>query len=192
MIGTAAAPTTHHPGTARAALRDSTREQHERLHRHPIFTSLLAGALPRAGYERLLAALFRYHGSSAGLLASAHRTLGIPALDAVHHGRLARLGADLAGLGGCAIEEEPVRGEGAWACGYAYVVHGSALGGRVIGRALARHDQPHFGHASFFAAPLPPELWSRLCAGLATADLAQATDGAAASFARFERLLEAV
>ncbi len=133
-------PLTANP--ARLSLRLATAAVHDRLHAQPEFAALLRGALSPEGYARLLLRLLGLHAPIEEQLARhdneplmAWRKIGEP------RSRPARLRSDLAFLGidQATIDAAP-RADAlltgldnpAAALGCAWVVEGSALGGRVL------------------------------------------------------------
>ena len=125
---------------ARLALRDATREVHERLHHLPDFAALAAGRLNRAEYTRLLARLYGFHAPVEQAVAVA---LPQDGPDATAWRRAGLLHADLVqmGLDPAAIPLLPQAAPPniltpAAALGWLYVIEGSTLGGRLLARGL--------------------------------------------------------
>jgi heme oxygenase len=139
-----------------AQLRAETREAHLRMEALPSLSCLLAPDLTRSEYGFALRGLHRLHAGAAGRLdAKLAFFAGMPTFD---NARLMALSEDLAWLGvtpgvklglAACLESAPA------ALGVLYVLEGSALGGRVIGKAL-RHSldmQPGSGGNFFCGAP---------------------------------------
>ncbi len=186
------------------ALRDGTREVHARLEAAPAMAGLLAPDVTHTQYVLALRGFHAFHaGMRRALAPHARRFLPFdlaagPALDA--------LAADLAWYG----EAVPARAatmpalpDVAAALGALYVLEGSALGGRVIGRALALSLGvcPGFG-GSFFGGVTAEAArcrWRDVTALLTRAGswldhdgVARAVSAARAGFLCFERLAVAV
>ena len=167
-------------------LRDATDAAHERLHQAEPFAAIAAERLSRAGYTDLLARI-----------AAFHFTIDTPAPDP-EDTRRALLKADLDTV------RAPAPAPLAWSAppsragrlGCAYVVAGSALGGKVIYRQLDYlfGDSPD-GRRFFRGASGDGARWRALCDRLETEGAeAGAVDrmiaGAKAAFALFERSIE--
>ena len=188
----------HDAGGARGVLRDATRAAHDALHRHPVFASLLAGQLSHDGYAALLRALHSFHSGSHAVLSAAVEGLFDGGSVVAAKARIAALEGDMAALGvapaaTAALQPDRAR---AWNLGFAYVVHGSAIGGQVIATVLAKRSEPHFLHHDFFTAGgRHRDAWSGFCAlldrSVTGADLSGAIDGAAKGFDHFRRCLRA-
>lgn len=192
----------HRVGGTRAWLRMATAEAHERLHHLPDFAALAAGALSRTGYVALLRRLLGFHlavEACADAGAEGLRALGI---EAAARRRTPLILADLAHLGQPVAAGERVArpslrapdASGAWTLGCLYVAEGSALGGRVLARAL----DPMLGGAGTAEGrrfllghgPRQGEMWRELCAALEACGTdpgrrAALLDGAEAAFAAF-------
>lgn len=126
----------------RDALRDATRQVHERLHVHPRLKPLADGSVDRSGYADALARLYGFHAAAeAAFAGAAHLT----SLDMTARCKAALLRSDLAALGfECAqidalplCRDLPLVETEAVLLGCAYVVEGSTLGGRALARAVA-------------------------------------------------------
>ncbi len=124
--------------TLLAQLRAGTRQAHDRMEACPALSCLLAPGLTIAAYGVALRAMRAFHEGAAHCLDAAQAELP-PGLG-FDQSRLACLDADLAWLGakpmaalrlGASARDVPSR------LGLLYVLEGSALGGRVIGRAVA-------------------------------------------------------
>jgi len=158
---------------ARAALRDATSAQHERLHGLHAFADLAAGRISRAGYIALLKRLYGFHrpmesavadglgAEDFGLGTTRWRRAGLLLED------LAWLGADRAELDALPLLDLPrppaSPGE---AMGWLYVIEGSTLGGRILSRQL--DSILHKNHTSgrlFLLAGVNPEhtTWKEFC-----------------------------
>jgi heme oxygenase len=127
---------------ARKTLRLATKPAHERLHTNAAFAALLRGDLTRLAYQRLLTCLLGLHEPIEDSLErfSANALLAWRGAGAVVS-RTALLRSDLAALGLDRLEIEtaprayallPPLNDAAAALGCAWVVEGSALGGRVM------------------------------------------------------------
>jgi len=186
-----------HPPGARAALRASTREVHERLHAAPAFAAIARGELDRRAYADLLGRLLAFHRAVAPLMACARATIGC-SNDNGQAARLARLESDLDHVGRTA---GPRVATPAWAddeaVGALYVVEGSTLGGKLIHRQLDVLFAPGERGRSFFGGTSDDgRHWRALCRRLDThgsceARLGAMIAGAASAFALFETCLEA-
>jgi heme oxygenase len=184
MVFTLARHTRHTPApsipdeTPQQALRQATGAAHRRLHLVPSFAALLRGGLSIDGYRQLLLRLLGLHAplderqqafQDEPLLAWAR---GTPP-----EARAARLRRDLAALG--VAEREighvaraddmlPRLLSPAAALGCAWVVEGSALGGRIMAKCLSEHlgIGPENGGAFFAPLPRQEALWSDCCAAV--------------------------
>jgi len=115
----------------RELLRTATREVHERLHKHRALAAVQSGIIDRKAYTSLLSRLYGFHRpfEVAGRLAP-NRTRWIES-------DLAVLGMDCparASLPRCLALPSSASSE--YRLGARYVVEGSALGGRSLGRQL--------------------------------------------------------
>lgn len=121
--------------TARMTLQMATHRIHQRLHHHPALARLAAGTIGRDEYRRLL-------GRSYGFYAVAEPLMGASS------GLTDRLAEDLIDLGMAGTEVSGLPrsprlriGDGrAERIGIRYVFLGASLGGRVMAKAIARHD----------------------------------------------------
>jgi heme oxygenase len=194
--------------TARRALQLATKPSHERLHTNVAFAALLRGELTRPGYLRLLVSLLGLHEpieESLGRLPSdcllEWRGAGHPL------SRTALLRGDLAALGLSPLEIEaaprahgllPRLADPASALGCAWVIEGSALGGRVMSARVSAilHLGPTAGGGGFFSSdPGQPARWLGCCeavevCGAQPNGLASMTQAATATFAAFEAWLD--
>jgi len=174
----------------RAAVRDATREVHERLHGHPGFRAVAEGAVSRPDYQMLLGRLHGFHVA----MERAARWNGW---------RSASLRDDLAWLGASLSEIEalPVLtglsdvGSPERRAGALYVVEGSALGGRVLAQALRPLlGEGPAGRSFFLGVDGPPGAW-RACLeqmeqlALCPAARQEIIDAARATFSAFETWL---
>lgn len=186
------------PPVPRVALREATREVHERLHNVPSFAALAAGTLGRGGYVRLLGRLFGFHEPMEAALADALPGRFAPeSWQRTHLLRadLASFGLDEAALDRLPRAAPPVRLTEAEAMGCLYVLEGSTLGGRQLARQLDTLLAPGnpAGRRFLQGASQPAHLpWRSLCAELdrmgATPDgFAAMLGGALSTFARYER-----
>lgn len=198
------------PSAARRTLQSATRPAHERLHTNAAFAALLRGELTRPAYRKLLAHLLGLHEPIEERLA---QTPADPLLawrnTDVAASRAASIRSDLAalGLGQSVIEAIPRAhalipplANPASALGCAWVIEGSALGGRVMSRqvdALLGRQRGEGGGSFFAFDPCQPGRWLRCCAAveLCGADpdgLATMTQAAVTTFAAFETWLNAI
>ncbi len=160
------------------ALRTATGAAHRRLHHVPSFAALLRGSLLLNDYKGLLLRLLGVH---APLEERQLRFQDEPLLSwrggAAAESCSARLRRDLAALGVAdgVIQQVPRADallpplmKAAEALGSAWVVVGSALGGRIMARLL--FDQfgigPENGGAFFAPQPQQDVLWSACCAAV--------------------------
>jgi heme oxygenase len=168
----------------RNALREATRNVHERLHQTPAFAAIASQQLDVAGYTRLLERIAAFHctvgqdveldAARPQLLAQDLEALGSPAPRPVHWSSPKTAAATL---------------------GLAYVVEGSALGGKEIYRQLDYlFGQSPEGRRFFRGATSDVPRWQALCRELeAKGQSSHAVDemiaGATAAFALFEQLV---
>ncbi len=197
-------------GTAdiRGILRQATAISHERLHRQGGLALLMRGELTRAAYARLLLRLLGLHAQCERRM-EAH--LGSPLLAwqdiGQRRARSARLRDDLCHLGvGFAamataetadVPLPPIESPAA-ALGCAWVVEGSALGGRVLARRFSALADASWASAGLFFRPPPrqQDRWAACCAAVEDCggDLAQVeamTKAAVGTFAAFIAWLDA-
>lgn len=196
------APPRH--ATRRDRLRDATAALHARAEALPFFDALAAGALPRAAYVDFLRALRPIHAALREQLL----TCPDPRLRALAAGepdRLPLLDRDLAALTGCAHDAPAeltvavVRGlvaahalraaaatSPAALAGFAYVLRGSALGGRAIAARLAASLglSADRGLAWLTGDDDATPAWARFVARLNALDLAPNDDAHAVAAAR--------
>jgi heme oxygenase len=117
----------------RRLLRETTRNSHERLHRHPGFAAILDQTIDRTAYKALLSRLWGFYISfetAAWITPQRSRWLKTDLLALGVAGRM------IATIPRCPFIpqlETPERRAGAL-----YVVEGSALGGRELARRLDR------------------------------------------------------
>jgi heme oxygenase len=161
---------------ARKTLRLATKPAHERLHTNAAFTALLRGDLTRLAYQRLLTCLLGLHEPIEDSLErfSANALLAWRGAGAVVS-RTALLRSDLAALGLDRLEIEtaprayallPPLNDAAAALGCAWVVEGSALGGRVMSSrvdAMLSLRQGEGGGSFFSCDQGQPERWRGCC-----------------------------
>lgn len=184
----------------RSALREATREVHERLHQHPNFAALLDGTLTVTSYRRLLARLYGFHRPYEDVL------LSLPSqwwhgLNPEPRRRAYRLAEDLAALGLTSSELSalPFVPPPAIECceellGCLYVREGATLGGRVLARRLEPMCWPNGAGRSFFSGTAQDSmLWAELCLALDRIgnkqNISAMTGAACATFAAFEAWL---
>ncbi len=194
---------------ARRALQQATKPAHERLHSNVAFAALLRGDLELPAYRRLLVCLLGLHEpieQSLGRLRAdpllAWRCAG------AHMSRAGLLCTDLAVLGFGPLEIEaaprahallPPLLDTASALGCAWVVEGSALGGRVMSAKVdAMLSQTHeTGGGAFFSSdPDQPARWRGCCEAVEACSaqpdgLSAMTRAAMTTFAAFETWLGA-
>jgi heme oxygenase len=191
----------------RGLLKAATADSHDRLHRQGGLALLMRGELARSAYARLLLRLLGLHAACERRL-DAHR--GSPFLAWQDIGgrcaRSSRLRDDLRrlGAGGAEIAAAeradvalPLLASPASALGCAWVVEGSALGGRVLARRASALADASWASAWSFFRPFPgqPDRWAACCAsveacGADAARLDAMTNGAGATFAAFVAWLE--
>lgn len=180
---------------ARAALRRSTREIHERLHHHQFFHKLLSGTVDLIEYRQALARLFGFHDPLEETLLAAVATAGV-AIDLKRGRRAHRLAEDLHFLGMDRSEIEclpriwlaPPSSAGQF-LGCLYVREGSMKGGRWIAQKISALLGSVGGRSFFLGGPVDDELWNECCAAISLAgenDVAEMTSAAHATFAAFE------
>jgi heme oxygenase len=182
-------------------LREGTHAAHERIEVLPELACLLSDSLSQAAYIAALRGLYQFQSCLHTILPP---LLGdVVGLCGPDPAVLAALNEDIAWFG--AVLPPPVVAprdiRDAWsALGALYVLEGSALGGRVIGRAVARSLSVAPGRGgSFFcgaSADNARSRWASFCAVLQCAGnrsdcaaQARVVDGALASFAYLEALL---
>jgi len=193
--------------SSRDALRQRTGAAHQRLHEQKDFIALRQGTLARPRYVRLLRRLLGIHAPIEELLApyEASPEIGWHADPAAS--RSARLRQDLAALG-----EDP---DAIWsapradqllppihsvaaALGCAWVVEGSALGGRLLALLLRSTMGIGVESGAAFFTPLPSqsERWHACCAsiealGAYPRQMAEMLGAAEATFEVFANWMEA-
>jgi heme oxygenase len=166
----------HHPdGFAPPILGDIravTRPLHDRIETAPALTRLMARDLRRADYVAALQAKFRFHAALQAVLPARLTRLGLAWPVPAH--ALAALASDLTALGASvpAVPRAPGLCRAFGPVGALYVIEGSLLGGRVIGRHVGETlgVTPDSGGAFFrgTTADSARERWRRFCALLAT------------------------
>lgn len=177
----------------RDLLRTETRDVHERLHNHPGLAAVQSGMIGRRAYTALLCRLYGFHRpfETAGRLAP-DRTLWLES-------DLATLGVDrfaCAALPRCVAL--PSSSSREYRLGARYVVEGSALGGRSLGRQLdGLLGAGVVAGRRFFAGhgAATGDVWRDFLADLASVpDVAlnhnAVVDGAIQTFTIFEQWLE--
>ncbi len=168
----------------RASLREATAAVHERLHQAPPFLAIAQQRLGRCEYADLLGTIARFHftiaaglrldGARQELLRDDLRALGVPLPTPVGWPAPATAAAKL---------------------GSAYVVEGSALGGKVIYRQLDYLFGPSVGGRRFFrGSASDAERWRSLCRrleveGQGDGALDELIAGARRAFSLFQALL---
>lgn len=195
-----ALPPNHGPFLLQA-LREGTRAAHERIESVPVMCGLLA---PNLRADEYVTALGAMHAFRAAM--QVHLAPHLPHLAATQGPDpfdLTALAEDLTWFGstlplpdagGDYLADLPA------ALGALYVVEGAALGGRVIGRAVAQSLGVSPGRGgSFFCGPTADatrQRWRQFCMTLERAGdaldpngVARAVAGAEATFSYFERFL---
>ena len=169
----------------RSALRDATDAVHQRLHQAPPCLAIAEGRLSLAGYADLLRRIASFH-------------LTVTPEPPAEGSRRALLEADLESVGAPPPRPLPWRAprDRAGRLGSAWVVAGSALGGKVVYRQL---DYLFGGSAAgrlfFRGSGGDGARWRALCSRLETEGaepgaVERMISGAEATFALFERSLE--
>lgn len=121
--------------TSRMALQSATHSIHQRLHHHPGLARLAAGTIGRDEYRRLLGRSYGFYAMAEPLLGFATRLTDCLAHDLTD---LGMTHAEVAELPRC---ENMEIGDGqAETVGARYVLLGASLGGKVMAKAIARHD----------------------------------------------------
>jgi heme oxygenase len=180
-----------------ADIRAATRSLHDRIEIAPALVRLMAPDLQRPDYVAALQAKFRFHAAMQAALPPRLARLGIAW--AVPSHALAALAADLAALGAAvpAVPRCPGLGRGFGPVGALYVIEGSLLGGRVIGRHVgdALGVSPGAG-GSFFRGTTADDArarWRGFCdllASLPNSARPGVTGGAARGFRFFLACLD--
>jgi len=159
------------PNSRVAQLRAGTRSAHARIETAPALVRLVADDLGRNEYVVILQHLQALHTHLEPVLAATLETL--PEAAAMLDGdRPRRLAEDLAWFGAPALPPPPLpeMADTAAALGALYVIEGSGLGGRVIGRHLPRCLGVTPGKGGSFFCGLDAEVarsrWDRLTAML--------------------------
>jgi heme oxygenase len=191
--------TNHRPAPVRRQLlKGATDHLHEAMHARPELAALLDGSPSRAGYAAVLRAFYLFHSRSLAIEQAASAALGESGGGAHALNRIAAASSDLEALGVSVppAEPAPASATAAWNVGYSYVTRGSALGGKVLHRAL--EIAPNWARSArlFFAGSGENgTAWRLFCAGLdGNAALEGCDDelveGAKAAFQDFRRILE--
>ena len=168
------------------------------MHARPELQALLNGTPSRIGYAAVLRAFYLFHAGSLEIERAASAALGESGGDAGAMSRIAAAKADLEALGLPLppAEPKPAAPAAAWNIGYSYVTRGSALGGKVLHRALETAPDWAWSARLFFAGSGETgTAWRLFCAGLdGNAALEGCDDalaaGAKAAFQDFRRILE--
>lgn len=138
---------------ALSQLRAAVDAAHEESHRLPLFEPLMSGRITIGDYARVLRAFHCFHALSIRIDLSVAAGMNDDMAAHAANRRLVSVRSDLQRIGARVIDAEPLApsADADWNIGYAYVVRGSALGGRVLHRAL--DDAPDWARAarSFFA-----------------------------------------
>jgi heme oxygenase len=174
------------------ALRQGTREVHAAIEAVPALSVLITPALTVPAYVAALLGQARFHAAMQEALPAHLQRLGIdwpmPSM------ALAAARADLAHYG--VAPPRPVRAPGRWAghgaLGALYALEGSLLGGRVIGRHIAKNlGVTETQGGAFFCGTTADDArtrWRALCAVFQAAPdavHASAVAGARAAFGFF-------
>jgi heme oxygenase (biliverdin-IX-beta and delta-forming) len=180
---------------ARVALREATREAHERIRHHALFRKLLSEKPELIHYRDALARLFGFHAPlEQALRAASH--LGAFAIDLERCRRADRLADDLRFLGADAgeigrlprLSIAPPVGPGPF-LGALYVREGSMQGGRWIAQKTAPLFNSDEGRSFFLGVAEDQEIWDDCCRAINAAGdshLAEMIAAANAIFAAFE------
>jgi heme oxygenase len=168
------------------------------MHARPEIKALLDGNPSRAGYAAVLRAFYLFHARSLAIERAASAAVGESGGNAQAMSRIAAAKADLLALGLPVPPAEPAPASAtpAWNVGYSYVTRGSALGGKVLHRALeTAPDWARSARLFFAASGGNGTAWRLFCAGLdGNAALEGCDDalakGATAAFQDFRRILE--
>ena len=184
-----------------AALRAGTKAAHLRVEAAPSMARLLAPDLSAAAYIAALRAMRSFHAAIGQrvtpFLQNARLRAPDPGVSAALEADLAWFGVKLRPQAGAQPPIKTLPG----ALGALYVLEGSALGGRVIGRAVAASLSVSPGRGGSFYCGLTADRardrWRSFCADLeregAAMDpsgLAGAVAGANETFRTLERLLQ--
>jgi heme oxygenase len=163
------------PQDMRTALRNATAAAHEGLHGNKAFADLLRGDLARRHYVDLLLRLFGLHAALERKLVPHLRSPWFVWYDApAEEHRSARLRRDLVALGAspslitaaaAADDVLPILTTPEAALGCAWVVEGSALGGRLLARHVASIIGEGEDSAGSFVQSNPeqPARWTACC-----------------------------
>ncbi|MGN2244542.1 biliverdin-producing heme oxygenase [Frateuria sp. GZRR33] len=184
--------------SVRGHLRDSTAEIHASLEGLPIFSAVLAGRARTDDVVRLLWAYHAFHTFASLNLQLGYQELEGLGVRAPASGPLALLARDLDGLGArpptrIAVAQASTRPQ---AVGWVWVVEGSALGARVIHRALdSLFGESQEGRRFFQPLPDSGTRWRAVCSGIenygrARDALGCMAAGAHQAFACMERSLK--
>ena len=186
------------PRNARLALREATREAHDRLHGLPLFQPLLEGEVTSAGYRTILETLYGFHQPIEAALCEADTTLSQSVM--VERPRAQHLRTDLLdrGLSAGALAALPLAsppaglGDPGRFLGALYVREGSTLGGRIMAKHLDHLCDPGRIDGRRFLSGTEDDsrLWRECCAALEEAadlgHLKAMVDAAHETFAMFE------
>jgi heme oxygenase (biliverdin-IX-beta and delta-forming) len=159
--------------SARAALRNATRDIHDRLHGQMLFRQLLEETITRSAYGALLSRLYGFHqGIETALDAQAGLRSKV-SMNGRH--RVHLLVSDLKTLGQCdegisslpVVAAPPDLDKLGRFLGCLYVREGATLGGRVLAGKLGHLLGPGHGGRRFFAGPdRDSELWRACCSAI--------------------------
>jgi heme oxygenase (biliverdin-IX-beta and delta-forming) len=188
------------PDDVRAILRDETQQEHERLHRLPVFAALEAGTASREDYVTLMQGLYRFYLVFERRVEVAVARLGGSCASYEPIDRTGRLSADLRHLG-CQCGAQPPAGglpvprTAAELAGMLYVADGSLLGTAVLApRARAIGGDQGAGYWEWGRVNAGAR-WRRTCALVeevgGAGDLAGMIASAKATFTSFAMHFEA-
>jgi heme oxygenase len=172
-------------------LRLATAQVHASLHEHPGFVALLDGEATVELYRCLLSRLYGIYQPLEATLASADHHLP-PGLRPQRRSRDALMAQDLMALGldRHDLARLPRKGDVhppttlSEALGAVYVVQGSALGGKVLARALRQRSADPWSSCFFAGFADDRQAWERCCDALdqCTDDVGRLTAAAVATF----------
>jgi heme oxygenase len=171
-------------GNVRGALRDATGAVHQRLHEARPFAAIAEARLGLEGYRDLL-----------GKIAAFHFTVGAELEVNPHRRQLLMQDLDALGTASADRVHWTAPATGAARLGCAYVVEGSAIGGKIIYRQLDYlFGQRPQGRLFFRGSLSDGARWRSLCRqleveGREPGALAEMIAGATGAFALFEQLV---
>jgi heme oxygenase len=180
---------------ARWAIKTAIDPIHERFHQHPAFRRLLDDNLSAAEYGQVLRCFQAFHLSSEDIQAEADRAMGADE-SARRRASADAIVADLRSLGETGqsiVTPLPARTAAGWNIGYAYVVRGSALGGKLMYKAL--ENGPMRNARAFLGGHSHDRhRWQAFCTAMddhaVRSGIDDMTDGATFAFGHFDHCLE--